>query len=135
MAELRPKVFREPELLEAVSEVLTGRGAKTTIQSSGGREEPCVAQAAACAILAAALKVNVIMMWWANMLYIIGDRGSTPWLTAPLHYVRLVHVENGFPHFHQLRKSCMAFRVPGARRGYVSMGRSVGPCTWYLFFG
>lgn len=62
MAELRPKVFREPELLEAVSEVLTGRGAKTTIQSSGGREEPCVAQAAACAILAAALKVNAIMM-------------------------------------------------------------------------
>lgn len=57
MAELRPKVFREPELLEAVSEVLTGRGAKTTIQSSGGREEPCVAQASACAILAAALKV------------------------------------------------------------------------------
>lgn len=58
MAELRPKVFREPELLEAVSEVLTGRGAKTTIQSSGGREEPCIAQAAACAILAAALKVQ-----------------------------------------------------------------------------
>ncbi|CAN0082724.1 unnamed protein product, partial [Ectocarpus sp. 12 AP-2014] len=29
MAELRPKVFREPELLEAVGEVLTGKGAKT----------------------------------------------------------------------------------------------------------
>lgn len=58
MAELRPRVFREPELLEAVAEVLTGRGAKTAIQSSGGREAPCVAQAAACAILTAALKVE-----------------------------------------------------------------------------
>ena len=57
MAELRPQVFREPELLEAVGEILTGRGAKTAIQSSGGREAPCVAQAAACAILNAALKV------------------------------------------------------------------------------
>ncbi|CAM9836079.1 unnamed protein product, partial [Ectocarpus sp. 8 AP-2014] len=46
MAELRPKVFREPELLECVGEVLTGKGAKTAIQSSGGREAPCVAQAA-----------------------------------------------------------------------------------------
>lgn len=59
MAELRPKVFREPELLEAVSEVLTGRGGKTAIQSSGGREQPCVAQSAACAILGSALKVGV----------------------------------------------------------------------------
>ncbi|CAM9165219.1 unnamed protein product, partial [Hapterophycus canaliculatus] len=56
MAERRPAVFREPELLEAVGEILTGRGAKTAIQSSGGREAPCVAQSAACAMLMAALK-------------------------------------------------------------------------------
>lgn len=61
MAELRPKVFREPELLEAVGEVLTGKGAKTAIQSSGGREAPCVAQAAACAMLNAALKVQRVI--------------------------------------------------------------------------
>ncbi|CAM9751680.1 unnamed protein product, partial [Scytosiphon promiscuus] len=56
IAELRPAVFREPELLEAVGEILTGRGAKTAIQASGGREAPCVAQSAACAMLMAALK-------------------------------------------------------------------------------
>lgn len=59
MAELRPQVFREPELLEAIGEILTGRGAKTAIQSSGGREAPCVAQAAACAMLTSALKVCI----------------------------------------------------------------------------
>lgn len=53
-------MFREPELLEAVGEILTGRGAKTAIQSSGGREAPCVAQSAACAMLMAALKVRVL---------------------------------------------------------------------------
>lgn len=57
MAELRPQMFREPELLEAIGEILTGRGAKTAIQSSGGREAPCVAQATACAMLTSALKV------------------------------------------------------------------------------
>lgn len=58
VAERRPKVFREPELLEAVSELLTGRGTKTAIQPASGREGPCVAQAAACGILAAALKAR-----------------------------------------------------------------------------
>lgn len=37
---------------------MTGRGTKTAIQPSSGREGPCVAQAAACGILAAALKAR-----------------------------------------------------------------------------
>ena len=58
VAELRQTVFREPELLEAVSEILVGKGVKTSIQPSGGREEPRHAQSAACAILLATLKVS-----------------------------------------------------------------------------
>lgn len=68
MAELRPAVFREPELLEAVGEILMGIGSKTAIQSSGGREAPCVAQAAACAMLTAALKV---LWWWCDDAYAV----------------------------------------------------------------
>lgn len=59
MAELRPKVFREPELLETVSKLLKGRFEKSVIQNSaaGQKEEPCVAEVTACSILTSALKV------------------------------------------------------------------------------
>lgn len=57
VAKRRPRAFREPELLEAVSEILMGKGVKVSIQPSGGREEPRHAQVAACDILTVALKV------------------------------------------------------------------------------
>lgn len=58
MADLRPKVFREPELLEAVCELLTSKGGKTAIQASE-QEPPREAQAAACSILTNALRVCI----------------------------------------------------------------------------